>query len=141
MWRQRLDNQGDGLLEHLQQWWWKAKKLFLAPQKSYLELQQWSYSQIYNFGQIWLRIWNQWKTFIYKKRKKRKKKVKGNLRTGMSINFNFQNGNKLQRVWKKRKRKKTCMTSNQSINLVQNYLYILTNNWSIIIGMKSILEK
>ena len=43
---------------------------------------------------------------------------------------------------KKSKTKKTCMTSNQNINLVQNYsLYILTNNLSIIIGMQSILEK
>ena len=32
----------------------------------------------------------------------------------MSINFNFQNGNKLQRVLKKKKKgKKTGMTSNQ----------------------------
>ena len=116
--KQRLDNQRDGLL---------LLSTFTLRTIDVIK-------QIYDFREIWLRIWNQWKTFIYKKN--------GNLRIWMSINFNFQNGNKLQRVWKKRKRKKTCMTSNQNINLVQNNsLYILTNNWSIIIGMQSILEK
>ena len=79
--KQRLDNQRDGLL---------LLSTFTLRTIDVIK-------QIYDFREIWLRIWNQWKTFIYKKN--------GNLRIGMSINFNFQNGNKLQRVWKKKKKK------------------------------------
>ena len=111
--KQRLDNQRDGLL---------LLSTFTLRTIDVIK-------EIYDFREIWLRIWNQWKTFIYKKN--------GNLRIGMSINFNFQNGNKLQRVWKKKKKgKKTGMTSNQLlfvyINKQLKYYYRdAINSWKV----------
>ena len=55
--------------------------------------------QIYDFREIWLRIWNQWKTFIYKKRKFDNRNIR---------QFQLSNWKSTAESLKKKKEKDLC---------------------------------